>query len=304
MELIFETLVPFEKLQEVPEEVFRIVEKYGRAVLLKNNAPAYIIMKPEALAETRQTVQYAVPRPEHRTLHEAMRIVLKDAPGRQMHAAELADAIYARRLYVQKSGEQAKYNQIRARCNHYPELFEGLPGNIIKLRNAFAEDARLFPYRHACNRYRPAKIRALFIGESRPANGTYFYYGNSNLFNYTKQAFEQAEDQVFTLDRFRAHGCWLYDVCDDPVNRLEDGERRNTIIMGLPLLQQVLHETAPEYVFVIKEGVFGELVYPRILKEGYVDGATAFHLPFPACGQQNNYVRLLADVLRRTIFSL
>jgi len=52
MELIFETLVPFEKLQEAPEEVFRIVEKYGRAVLLKNNAPAYIIMKPEALTET------------------------------------------------------------------------------------------------------------------------------------------------------------------------------------------------------------------------------------------------------------
>jgi antitoxin Phd len=37
-------------------------------------------------------------------------------------------------LYLQKNGKKAQYAQIRARCVHYPELFEALPGNYIKLK--------------------------------------------------------------------------------------------------------------------------------------------------------------------------
>ena len=134
MDIKFETLIPFEKLQEEPDEVFRVVDTYGQAVLLKNNAPAYIIMKPHEAAKT--SLQQAEPRqkPSAYTLQEAMRIVLSDAKDHKMHAAELADAIYERGLYVQKNGEKAKYNQMRARCGHYPEMFEALKGNIIRLR--------------------------------------------------------------------------------------------------------------------------------------------------------------------------
>ena len=51
-----------------------------------------------------------------------------------MHAAELADEIYRRRLYLKKDGSKAEYTQIRARCGHYPDMFEALPGNYIKLK--------------------------------------------------------------------------------------------------------------------------------------------------------------------------
>jgi antitoxin Phd len=51
-----------------------------------------------------------------------------------MHASELADEIYNRRLYLQKNGKKAQYTQIRARCGHYPDLFEALSGNVIKLK--------------------------------------------------------------------------------------------------------------------------------------------------------------------------
>ena len=134
MDIKFETLIPFERLQKEPDEVFRVVDTYGQAVLLKNNAPAYIIMKPQEAAKT--TLQQTEPRqkPSAYTLQEAMRIVLSDAKDHKMHAAELADAIYERGLYVQKNGEKAKYNQMRARCGHYPEMFEALKGNIIRLR--------------------------------------------------------------------------------------------------------------------------------------------------------------------------
>ena len=68
------------------------------------------------------------------TLHEAMRIVLSEAENKTMHAAELADEIYKRRLYLKKDGSKAEYTQIRARCGHYPDMFEALPGNYIKLK--------------------------------------------------------------------------------------------------------------------------------------------------------------------------
>ena len=68
------------------------------------------------------------------TLHEAMRIVLSEAENKTMHAAELADEIYKRRLYLKKDGSKAEYTQIRARCGHYPDMFEALPGNLIRLK--------------------------------------------------------------------------------------------------------------------------------------------------------------------------
>ncbi|KAF0194037.1 MAG: hypothetical protein FD169_2083 [Bacillota bacterium] len=68
------------------------------------------------------------------TLHEAMRLVLDEQPENTMHAADLAELVYARKLYVQRDGGMARPNQIRARSGHYGDLFEVLPGNFIKLR--------------------------------------------------------------------------------------------------------------------------------------------------------------------------
>ena len=68
------------------------------------------------------------------TLQEAMKIVLSEAANQTLHASELADIIYDRKLYVQKNGEKAKANQMRARCGNYPEMFEALPGNYIRLK--------------------------------------------------------------------------------------------------------------------------------------------------------------------------
>ena len=61
--------------------------------------------------------------------------MLSEADNKTMHASELVDEIYKRKLYLQKNGKKAQYTQIRARCGHYPELFEALPGNYIKLKN-------------------------------------------------------------------------------------------------------------------------------------------------------------------------
>ena len=39
-------------------------------------------------------------------------------------------------------------------------------------------------------RYQPKEVKVLFIGESPPARGTFFYKGDSPLFTHTQSMFE------------------------------------------------------------------------------------------------------------------
>jgi hypothetical protein len=53
----------------------------------------------------------------------------------------------------------------------------------------------------------------LFVGESRPAGGTFFYAGNSHRFRYTAEAFgyqaSVAAGAEEFLTRFMELGCYL-----------------------------------------------------------------------------------------------
>lgn len=101
-------------------------------VLLKDNLQDYIIMKYNFVqGSTEKAANSAASKYTHQ---EAMKIVLIEAEDRTMHAVALADEIFNRGLYRQKNVGKAQYNQIRARCGHYPDMFDALPGNIIKLK--------------------------------------------------------------------------------------------------------------------------------------------------------------------------
>ena len=132
MEVSLESLISYEKLKTDLDDVFKVVEKNGKAVILKDNEPMYIILKYDRTTGAIEKI--LGPSTPKRTLQEAMKIILKEVDGRKMHAAELSDEIYRRKLYLKKDGTQAEYNQIRSRCGHYPEMFEALPGNIIQLK--------------------------------------------------------------------------------------------------------------------------------------------------------------------------
>jgi antitoxin Phd len=133
MDIRIDSLIPFASLKTNIDHVFSVVEKNGKVVLLKDNKPAYIVLKYDEnnLTDT----EIGMNEMPYYTLHEAMRIVLSEAENKTMHAAELADEIYRRRLYLKKDGSKAEYTQIRARCGHYPDMFEALPGNRIRLKD-------------------------------------------------------------------------------------------------------------------------------------------------------------------------
>ena len=134
MTINLETLIPYNQILESPEDVFELVDKHGQVVLLKDNTPAYVIVKGEAAMPPVNSNEQKLRRKSQHTLQDAMRIVLLEAEDHTMHAAALAEAIYQKGLYYKRDGTKAEYNQIRARCSHYPDLFEVLEKNTIKLR--------------------------------------------------------------------------------------------------------------------------------------------------------------------------
>lgn len=124
-------LVPIEQLIEDVESVIEIVERYGSVIILQNNKPTYVLNKCSDVSKMDEdfgeiTATYK--------LHEAMQIVLKEQSGYMMHAADLANEIFKRKLYLKRDGTMAKSNQIRARSENYSNLFEVLTDNMIKLR--------------------------------------------------------------------------------------------------------------------------------------------------------------------------
>lgn len=159
------------------------------------------------------------------------------------------------------------------------------------------------------NAYKPQTVKILFVGESRPHNETFFYNENSNLYSFTKQAFEQAFEQVTDfkqdkfLDKFKELGCWLYDVCDSPVNHDKKPQRNAKIKEGIDALIDTINDLQPEFIIVVKRGYFGKIVRQAISNKGYIINQNASNLRFPACGNQKKYRDELAQELKR-IFKL
>lgn len=77
----------------------------------------------------------------------------------------------------------------------------------------------------ARGRYRPAVVRVLFVGESPPFGGTFFYFETrpSLLRRETERIFRDLLGKLIPGDfllTFRDLGCFLDDLCLEPVNQL------------------------------------------------------------------------------------
>ena len=64
-------------------------------------------------------------------------------------------------------------------------------------------------------RYRPAHVRLLFVGEAPPASGLFFYRADSGLYRAIRSAFVTAFPALRSEDflaSFQALGCYLVDL--------------------------------------------------------------------------------------------
>ena len=150
------------------------------------------------------------------------------------------------------------------------------------------------------NDFKPSKTKILFVGESRPFGGTFFYDKNSNLYRYTKEAFENVGID-FSLAKFKEMGCWLYDVCKEPINHIRSKNvKRNIIEKYIPDLISVIKDLSPKYIIVVKKTCM-EKVISSVLEMGYLLNIDTFNTSFPSCGWQREYVNELTEILKNIL---
>ena len=124
--------------------------------------------------------------------------------------------------------------------------------------------------------YRPARVRLLFVGESPPASGRFFYQKDSGLYRAFRDLFAMADPAIHDgnfLERFQRSGCYLIDLCARPVNHLESADRRAACVRGEKTLARSIRELRPERVVILL----------RSIQENVQRAATSagFALPIP-----------------------
>jgi hypothetical protein len=106
--------------------------------------------------------------------------------------------------------------------------------------------------------HRPDRVRMLFVGESSPASGRFFYRCDSGLYRAIREAFHRVDPAVNDgnfLDLFRAAGCYLIDVCQQPVDRMKPRERRAACLAGEAELAHQIQVLQPETLVILVRSI-------------------------------------------------
>ena len=150
--------------------------------------------------------------------------------------------------------------------------------------------------------YRPHDIRVLLIGESPPAGGTFFYFGDSVLYDATRDAFFKAWPSLRRRDEdfrstFRALGCFVEDLSLIPVNKLLDDEKEGLLCAGIPKLVRRIAPLQPQAVVIIKSSIVPKVTHA--VKRAGLGDVDRSELPFPSAYHRERYVDGLAGLVKR-----
>ena len=102
----------------------------------------------------------------------------------------------------------------------------------------------------------------LFVGESPPASGRFFYNRDSGLYRALRDAFHVADESIgdenFLLV-FQASGCYLIDACRQPVDRMEPVARRTACSAGEALLTRRIRSLQPQSIVTLVSSIRGNV---------------------------------------------
>jgi HEPN domain-containing protein len=144
-------------------------------------------------------------------------------------------------------------------------------------------------------RFRPDRIATLFVGESAPVSGDFFYYGNSAMLTHMRSAVELAlgTDGNF-LERFKAYGWYLDDLVLTPVNHLTKAQRRAQCLDAQKSLADRITAYQPEAIVSLLM-VIEPFVDAAAIKAG--SNAPRYAVPFPGMGQQARFQVAMARII-------
>lgn len=132
--------------------------------------------------------------------------------------------------------------------------------------------------------YRPAVIRVLFVGESAPAGGAFFYKGYGTVYTeFRKALLPLIGEQPTFLDAFRSTGLYVDDLVLTPVDNLPSRERKRLQNDNVISLADRISVYRPQAVVAFLKAI--ELPVEAAVGRSGLD--CAFHVvPFPGNGRQ------------------
>jgi hypothetical protein len=144
-------------------------------------------------------------------------------------------------------------------------------------------------------RYRPERITTLFVGESAPHSGKFFYIGDTAMLRYMRRAVERAlgEGDDF-LETFKAYGWYLDDLVLTPVNKLAKSERKAKCLGARNSLADRIAEYKPEAIVSVLL-----FIKPFVDEAARIAGSDAprYAVPFPGMGQQARFQAAMASLI-------
>jgi hypothetical protein len=152
-------------------------------------------------------------------------------------------------------------------------------------------------------RYRPARVRMLFVGESPPASGRFFYQADSGLYRAMRQtflsAFPKLKDADF-LQSFRDLDCYLVDLCGYPVDNLPAEQRRLAREQGEPRLAATIRQLDPEIIVTMVRSIAANVQRAQARAKWR---GTHLDLPYPGRWKSHRlaFEQALRPILRQTL---
>lgn len=149
--------------------------------------------------------------------------------------------------------------------------------------------------------FRPGHIQLLFVGESPPASGRFFYTGNSGLYRAMRAAFQNADARISEenfLAVFRAYGCYLTDLSDEPIDRLDGPARRGRRRGCETSLAREIRRLQPEIIAPVLHSIIGnvEAAAAQAKWQGQI-----LRFPYPGrwVRHREAFIKALVPVIRR-----
>ena len=145
-------------------------------------------------------------------------------------------------------------------------------------------------------KFRPERIVTLFVGESAPNGGGFFYLGNTAMARNMDRAMGDAglSGNGDFLERFKAYGWYLDDLVLAPVNDLAQSTRKQRWRESQKGLADRIAEYRPRAIVTLLVGIKA-VVESAATAAGCE--AAFFAVPFPGNGQQGRFRREMARIL-------
>jgi hypothetical protein len=149
--------------------------------------------------------------------------------------------------------------------------------------------------------YRPEDVRILFVGEAPPASGLFFYNENSGLYRAIRATFVKALpgfSEADFLTSFQSLGCYLVDLCGEPVDQMDVGPRKEICAHDESRLTETIRQLRPKLIVSVVRSIKKNVSHA--CKEANFEGQHV-NLPYPGRWERHRiqFEQALTPILRR-----